>query len=129
MADLRRPWTEHEVEQIVGNLLRVGVLLAAAVVLLGGVLYLTEYGRGRVNYGRFQSEPADLRSPVGVVKLALAGDSRGLIQVGLLLLVATPVARVVFSVYAFARQYDWLYVGVTLLVLGVLLYSLFHGEL
>ena len=60
---------------------------------------------------------------------ALALHARAIIQLGLLLLIATPVARVVFSVYAFARQRDWVYVVVTLIVLGVLLYSLLSGYL
>jgi uncharacterized membrane protein len=55
----------------------------------------------------------------------LLGSGRGWIQLGLLLLIATPVARVAFSVYAFARQRDFLYVGVTLIVLTVLLFGLF----
>ena len=51
----------------------------------------------------------------------------GLIMVGLLLLMATPVSRVAFSVFGFMHERDYLYVGLTLLVLGVLLYSLFAG--
>ena len=50
---------------------------------------------------------------------------RGIIQLGLLLLIATPVARVVFSVIGFVRQRDFVYVVLTLIVLAVLLYSLF----
>jgi uncharacterized membrane protein len=50
------------------------------------------------------------------------------IQLGLLLLVATPVARVIFSVFAFAWERDWLYVLLTLIVLAVLLYSLFAAH-
>ena len=53
---------------------------------------------------------------------------RGLIQLGVLLLIATPVARVVFSAWAFARQRDWTYVLVTLFVLAVLLFGLFYGQ-
>jgi uncharacterized membrane protein len=59
------------------------------------------------------------------VASALRFSSRGVIQLGLLLLVATPVARVIFSVFAFARQRDFTYVVITLIVLGVLLFSLF----
>jgi len=51
-------------------------------------------------------------------------SSAGIIQLGLLLLIATPVARVVFSIVVFALQRDWLYVGITLAVLAVLAYGL-----
>jgi uncharacterized membrane protein len=123
-------WSDERVEQVVGNLLRFGVLLAAVVILAGGILYLWESGGGgRADRRIFRGEPADLRSPVGIVADALAGESLGLIQLGMLLLIATPVARVVFSAYAFLRQSDWVYVVVTLIVLAVLLFSLFNTHL
>jgi uncharacterized membrane protein len=65
-----------------------------------------------------------LRSPTGVVKHAFTGDSRALIQLGLLLLIATPVARVLFAAFAFLLEKDWLYVAVSLIVFTVLMYSL-----
>jgi uncharacterized membrane protein len=74
-------------------------------------------------------EPTDLRTLSGIVKDALAFRGRGLIQLGLLLLIATPLARVAFSVLAFAIQRDRLYVVVTLIVLAVLIYSLMGGQL
>src|SRR6202045_1127969 len=102
--------------------------MAAAVVAMGGVMYLAKYGATPVHYHTFRGVPDDLRSPLGIVVDALALSSRGVIQLGLLLLVATPVARVIFSVFAFARQRDFTYVVLTLIVLGVLLYSLFIGQ-
>ena len=65
----------------------------------------------------------------GIVKDVLAFKRRGIIQFGLLLLVATPVARVAFSILAFALQRDRTYVIITLIVLGILLYSLTGGGL
>jgi uncharacterized membrane protein len=53
--------------------------------------------------------------------------AKGIIQFGLLFLIATPIARVAFSVIAFALQRDRVYVSVTLIVLGLLLYSLVGG--
>jgi uncharacterized membrane protein len=121
-------WTDEQVEQVVGNLLRFGVLTAAVVVLLGAAIYLRDHGRERADdHSVFKGEPSDLRSPVRIVADALAFRDRALIQFGLLLLIATPVARVFFSAFAFARQRDWTYVLITLIVLTVLLYSLFSG--
>jgi uncharacterized membrane protein len=117
------------VEQWLGNLLRAGVILAAAVVLVGAAVYLSRHGREQRGFRIFHGEPSELRSPAGIVHEALTGRGRAIIQLGLLLLVATPVARVLFSALAFARQRDWTYVVLTLVVLAVLLYSLFLGEL
>jgi uncharacterized membrane protein len=54
---------------------------------------------------------------------------RVIIQLGLLLLVAAPVTRVIFSVATFALQRDWTYVVITLIVLAALGYSLLGGAL
>jgi len=117
-------WNDVRVEGIIGNLLRAGVILAAAVVLAGGVLYVAKYGRQKPQYEMFRGEPSDLRSVSQITQQAISLHSRGLIQLGLLILIATPVARVAFSVIAFAAERDWLYVVVTLIVFAVLLYSL-----
>jgi uncharacterized membrane protein len=120
--------SDQEVDEWVGNLLRAGVLLAAAVVLLGGVVHLARHGgEPAPDRGVFKGEPADLRSPVGIVQDALTLRGRGLIQLGLLLLILTPVARVALLTFAFLRQRDRAYVLITLIVLAVLLYSLFSG--
>ncbi|MBF2076213.1 MAG: DUF1634 domain-containing protein [Synechococcales cyanobacterium C42_A2020_086] len=124
MSRRTRTWSDEQIEQTVGNLLRFGVLLAAGVVALGGVLYLFRYGNTTPDYHIFRGEPSSLRSPTGIVSEALLLERRGLIQLGLLLLIATPIARVAFSVVAFWKQRDHLYVAITLVVLGILCVSL-----
>lgn len=116
--------TDERMERMISLLLRIGVVAASAVVLVGGILYLHQYGGGTSHYGTFMGEPSYLRTPAGILASAWSLESRGMIQLGLLILILTPVARVLFSVAAFALQRDRLYVGVTLIVLGVLLYNL-----
>lgn len=116
--------SERRLDEIVGLLLRTGVLIAAFFVLTGGVLYLMRQNGPIPNYYVFHGEPEELRSVSGVVHAALALRGEGLIQFGLLILIATPIARVAFSLFAFLYQKDWVYVAVTLVVLGLLLYSL-----
>jgi uncharacterized membrane protein len=113
---------------MLGNLLRFGVLLSAVVTAIGGGVYLNRHGSEIKDYSHFRegAEP-DLRSPAKVIAGVGSGSGRGLVQFGLLLLIATPVARVAASAYAFARQRDWPYVGMTLFVLVVLLIGLFNG--
>ncbi len=122
-------WTDEQIEQIVSILLRSGVALAALVVLVGGVLYLIRFGSTLPNYVVFRGEPVDLGSVSGILREVLSLHARGLIQLGLLLLIATPVARVAFSLLAFALQRDRIYTVVTLIVLGVLIFSLAGGTL
>lgn len=126
MTEPRVPdrWTDEQVERFVGNLLRYGVLSAALVALVGGVFYLASFGSTPVHYREFTGEPPRLTSVAGVVGGVLALDPRAVIQLGLLLLIATPIARVAFSLVAFIRQRDRTYILITAIVLAVLLYSL-----
>lgn len=120
--------SDERVEGVIGNLLRIGVISSAIVVCLGGVLYLMRDARQPApNLRTF--EPEELRSPLHIVREAGALHPLGLIMLGLLLLIATPVVRVIFSVVAFVLQRDYMYILFTLLVLSVLLYSLFSGYL
>lgn len=120
-------WNDERVERILGTLLQTGVIFSATAVLIGGVLYALRYGQVPVNYQNFVPERASLRSLSEVGGGALHGDGRAIIQCGLLLLIATPVSRVIFSMVAFALEGDRLYVVLTLIVFVILLYSLFGG--
>lgn len=117
-------WTDQKVEIVIGNLLRAGVSLAAAVVLVGAVVFLLRHGFEHANYHVFAGEPTGLRTFRGIAWATLHGHGRGIIQLGLLFLLATPVARVAFAAFAFAMERDWLYVVVSTIVLLILLYSL-----
>jgi uncharacterized membrane protein len=112
------------VELAIGNLLRAGVLLAVAVVILGEAVLLVRHGSARPNYAIFRGEPANLRTLRGILATAFSFQGAGIIQLGVLILIATPVARVAFSAAAFAVEHDRLYVVITLIVLGVLIFSL-----
>ena len=118
---------DFELEQRLGTLLRAGVILSAAVTLLGGILYLAVHGLEPTHYHTFAGEPASLRTVGGVIAGVLRADSAAIIQLGVLLLIATPVARVFISVIGFARERDWMYVACSLIVLTLLCYSLAHG--
>jgi uncharacterized membrane protein len=118
---------EKEVEQLVGRLLQLGVLLAATIVMLGGTALLARYGRQPADFRTFRDEPSQLRSLAGIVRGALAFDSRAVIQLGLVLLIATPVARVALTLGAFLLQRDRLYAALTALVLLLLTYGLVWG--
>ena len=121
-------WNDQRIEVIIGALLRTGVMLAATVVLFGAVVYLARYGSEVPNYSVFRGEPENLKSASSIVHGALGMSGRAIIQLGLLLLIATPVARVLFSAIAFAIERDYMYVFITLVVLGILLYSLFGAS-
>lgn len=125
MRSLRERWTDQRVEEVISVLLRTGVVTAAGVVLLGGIIYLIRHGAGVPQYHQFHGEPPEYVTLTGIFTTALTFRGRAIIQLGMLLLIFTPIARVVFSVFAFLLQRDRFYVIVTLIVLAVLLVNLF----
>jgi uncharacterized membrane protein len=119
--------TDQKLEIAIGRMLQAGVLLAAAVVFIGGLLYLRQETGPRPDYSHFAGVPERLRSPAKIVTNAFHGRARSIIQLGLLLLIATPIARVVLAAVGFLFERDHLYVWVSLIVLAVLMYSLLHA--
>jgi uncharacterized membrane protein len=127
MDNKRSEISDAGIDEIIGNLLRVGVVVSSLIVLVGGGLYLTRHGTELPNYHISHGEPSELRSVLAIMMDAPSFSGRGIIQFGLLVLIATPLMRVAFTVISFIIQRDRVYVCVTLIVLAVLLFSLAGG--
>ena len=119
---------DQRVEEIIGKLLRLGVLLAALVVVIGGTLLLAHYGHLPASFHVFAAADPALRSIGGIIAAVAHGDSRAIVQLGLVLLILTPVARVALTLGAFIIQRDRLYILTTSIVLALLLYGLIWGR-
>jgi uncharacterized membrane protein len=119
---------DRRMEIIMGRLLQVGVLLASLVMLIGGVIYVKAHQGSIPDYRVFNSEPQGLRHVNGVISGVATGDPAAIIQLAVLLLIATPVARVVFALIAFGIERDKLYVGVSAIVLAVLLFGFLRSQ-
>jgi uncharacterized membrane protein len=115
---------DDQVEALISQVLRVGTLLSCSVAVLGLILYLLHHSSAVPDYGVFHSFGEKSLGFGELVSAALHGNSVAVIQLGILLLIATPVARVLFLVVAFALERDRLYVVVSGVVLAILLYSL-----
>jgi uncharacterized membrane protein len=111
-------------EEQMGLLLRTGVVLACAVMLIGGILDMLRHGAESPAYGTFHGVMNGLASASGILREVRAGSARGVIQLSVLLMIATPVMRVAFAIYGFSRQRNWLFTGVSLVVLALLMWGL-----
>jgi uncharacterized membrane protein len=119
--------SDQDLDVSVAVVLRIGVTLSAAVVILGGLLLGNHLFGAVPDYTHFQPGDAGLRSVMGIVQGAVNFSPKSVIQLGLLLLIATPVARVVLCVVGFARQHNALYVAVSTIVLIILVLSFVRG--
>jgi uncharacterized membrane protein len=117
-------WTDQRLEAIISVLLRTGVTISAAVVLLGGTCFLSRHGQEQPDYRVFHGTAGIYRSFTGVIHASGPSNCPAVIQLGLLLLILTPVARVAFSLVGFALERDGTYVALTFMVLAILIYSL-----
>lgn len=115
-----------KIEHILGNILRIGVIVSAVIVLFGAVLYLFSHGREKPDYYNFVFNPFSVNDPMGLLKNVFALKSLEIMKLGILLLVGTPILRVIISVIAFIYEKDLMYVIFTLIVLVVLIYSFFY---
>jgi uncharacterized membrane protein len=117
-------FTDESMKRFIGRLLQAGVILSAILAFIGGILYLFQNGWGYPHYKVFLGEPSYLLNVRGILQDVLNLNGTGFIQSGILLLMATPVIRVAFSVLAFAMEGDRMYVAVTITVLLILLYCI-----
>ncbi|MGC2298470.1 MAG: DUF1634 domain-containing protein [Acidobacteriaceae bacterium] len=122
---LSAQWNDQRIETWVSVFLRTGVMLAAAIVLTGGILYLTQNSGPRPDYQHFHAEPAQFTHFTGILHGVAALNPECIIMLGLLILIATPVARVGMCIVGFLLERDRLYTVVSTIVLVILLYSLF----
>jgi uncharacterized membrane protein len=119
---------DTRMETVMGRLLQVGVLLASIFVALGGAMYLKAHHGSVPDYRVFASEPIGLRDPGQLFEQVVRGDGVAVIELGVLLLIATPIARVVFAVVSFALERDWLYVAISAVVLVILVFGVVHSS-
>ena len=118
--------SDQQFEIFLGRLLRTGVVIAALIVFAGGVWFLAQASGARREYKTFRGVPAELSSAPAIFHGTVEWQPLAVIQLGILVLIATPVARVLFSMLGFALERDWMYVSVTAIVLALLLYSLLN---
>ncbi len=112
-------------------LLRGGVLLSVFTVLVGLIVsfrHHPDYFSSQTALGLLTHSKLDYPNSIPTV-LHGVGEGRGqaIVMLGLLLLIATPVARVAFSIVMFAIERDRLYAVITAGVLLILMISFWLG--
>jgi uncharacterized membrane protein len=119
---------DKDMQAVIGWVLRAGVFISMSIVFLGGVLYLYRHGHTTADYHEFKGIPDFIHSVPGVINGILTFRGRAIIQAGIILLIATPVIRVVFSAIGFILEKDYLYTGITLIVLFIIIISALSGH-
>jgi len=113
---------------LLGQVLRAGTVISISIVFIGGVYYMIRHGHGVADYRVFKGVPTFVSTPAGIIGGVLSLKGQAIIQLGIMLLIATPILRVVFSTIGFVLEKDYMYVGISLLVLLIIFTSLLSGH-
>lgn len=119
----------NSMNRILGIALRSGVVLSGAIIAVGTAMFLAShslndtsaylaYNPGLIPHGNFPASLTNIGS--GLASL----DPSSIIQLGFLVLLATPVTRVALSLLLFAAEKDRRFVYLTGAVLAILLFSM-----
>lgn len=119
---------DTDMQAIIGWVLRAGVFVSMLVVFIGGVIYLYRHSAEHIDYHEFKGVPDFVHTLPGIFQGILDGRGRAIIQAGIILLIATPVLRIVFSAVGFMIEKDYLYVSITLLVLFIIISAMLTGH-
>ncbi|MFH6936911.1 DUF1634 domain-containing protein [Flavobacterium sp. FlaQc-30] len=119
---------EKDFQTIIGNLLRYGVWISLSVAFIGGIVYLMHHGSDIENYSVFKENDRNIFEVISIVyQGVLQGNGEYLIYFGIILLFLTPVLRVIFSLFSFFLEKDYLYVVITLIVILIIITSISFG--
>ncbi|TWJ04350.1 putative membrane protein [Mucilaginibacter frigoritolerans] len=119
---------DTDIQGLIGHVLRIGTIISVSIVFIGGAFYLYRHGQTIANYKVFTGIPDFVQHPGSLIYGAFTLRGQAIIQLGIILLIATPVLRVVFSAIGFAMEKDYLYVAISILVLLIIFISLLNGH-
>lgn len=113
---------------VIGWVLRLGVFISMLIVFFGGILYIYRHGQTVADYHVFKGIPVFIQTGSGIIDGILTFKGRAIIQGGIILLIATPIMRVMCSAIGFILEKDYMYLVITLLVLAIIFISMLSGH-
>lgn len=127
MSAINKNINDKDIQVILGTLLRAGVIISMTIVLIGGVIFLIHNKGVITDYKVFKPELAKFSSIAAIFKGLLTFHGDAIVQFGILMLIFTPVARIVFAIFSFLIEKDYLYVLIGLIILAIITISLNGG--
>jgi uncharacterized membrane protein len=120
-----KSFQDKDLQSFIGNLLRIGVVISMTILIAGLVLYLFQNGKNVIHYETFNEKNtfhfADFWASLK------SGDSEAIMELGIMALISTPIARVLFTMIGFWMEKDRLYTIIAMTVLLIITFSLVFG--
>jgi uncharacterized membrane protein len=119
---------DKDIQLLLSHVLRAGTIVSISVVFIGGIFFIYRHGQSISDYHKWNGVPNFIRTPSSVFHGIWALKGQAMIQFGIVLLIATPILRVIFSAVGFVLEKDYLYLGISLLVLCIIFFSMMSGH-
>ncbi len=125
-------WAERDMEVFIGKLLRYGVIASCVITIFGGIIYIYQH-QTLPDYSPIPDDQPFLgvdhylRELTSIIPHMLAFDGAAIVQFGVCVLIATPIMRIVVSIFAFIIEKDYLYITITVIVLCIILANMIFG--
>jgi uncharacterized membrane protein len=114
-----KKFKDRDMQLLLGQVLRAGTVLSISIVFFGGIIYLYRHGHSVANYSTFIKIPDFVAHFPGIFYNASSLKGQAIIQIGIILLIATPILRVLCSAID---------VGISMLVLFIIFMSMLSGH-
>lgn len=127
MSNQQKKIEDRDIQIILGTLLRAGVVISMSIVLVGGIIFLIHNEGVITDYKVFKAELAQFSSIAAIFKGIPTFSGDAIVQFGILMLIFTPIARIIFAIVSFFIEKDYLYVLIGFIILGIITISLSGG--
>ena len=118
-----------DMEKAISAILRTGLVLCVILLAIGSMLLFAKGGGGGISLGQITAANSAVNSSKFSIDQIIAGlfrlDGISFILLGLIVLMATPIARVLISIFAFLYEENWLYFVITAIVFINLMVAIF----
>jgi uncharacterized membrane protein len=121
---MKKIMQDDDLEYAMGNLLRLGVEISSVIVFIGGIIFLYKHGTHLPEYHIFKGNVSMFNSLPKIFIGLKSFKGQAIIQLGIIVLRLTPIARIIFSFIGFLFEKDLLYMLLTSIVLAIISFSL-----
>lgn len=124
---MRKDFTDIDLNRSVGNLLRLGVILSVITSLIGFVKLFMEGFQMPRKYKLLDMGTSSEKVWSHFWETLCKGDGMAIIQLGILMLIFTPLMRIIFALIGYLKEKDYVYVVISSIVLAIMVVSFFTG--
>jgi Predicted membrane protein len=124
---MKKTFTDVDLNRSVGNLLRLGVILSVTTSLIGFIKLFLEGFKMPKDYSFLNMGTSSEKVWGQFWNSLCKGEGMAIIQLGILLLIFTPLMRIIFALIGYLKEKDYTYVIISSIVLVIMIISFVTG--